>query len=122
MMLEWRHACIGLRCSRSPCERPWRVGVCDAPCIAGRRGTGAQPLRRRRVTMLEEELKSANVDVSAIAEWQRRDTEYRGRLTDLEAATQARNQARGPPRCRMRQAASAGTRSGWCTHTGPCWV
>ncbi len=42
--------------------------------------------------MLEEELKGASVDVGAIEEWRRKDAEYRGRLTDLEAATQARNQ------------------------------
>ena len=71
--------------------------------------------------MLEEELKTANVDVGAIAEWQRRDTEYRGRLADLEAATQARNQARGAPRCGTWQAASMGIRSDVCTRTGSCW-
>ena len=42
--------------------------------------------------MLEEELKGASVDVNAIEEWRRKDVEYRGRLADLDAATQARNQ------------------------------
>ena len=42
--------------------------------------------------MLEEELKGASVDVGAIEEWRRKDAEYRGRLADLDAATQARNQ------------------------------
>ena len=42
--------------------------------------------------MLEEELKGASVDVGAIEEWRRKDAEYRGRLSDLDAATQARNQ------------------------------
>ena len=45
-----------------------------------------------RVTMLEEELKGASVDVNAIDEWRRKDAEYRCRLSDLDAATQARNQ------------------------------
>lgn len=45
------------------------------------------------MTILEEELKSANVDLGAIEEWQRKDADYRGRLSDLEAATRARNQA-----------------------------
>ena len=54
-----------------------------------------------RVTMLEEELKGASVDVNAIEEWRRKDAEYRGRLADLDAATQARNQVTHPCRSRV---------------------
>ena len=45
-----------------------------------------------RITMLEEELGRMAPDLGVIEEWQRKDTAYGQRLTDLEAATAARNE------------------------------
>ncbi|CAK0785709.1 hypothetical protein CVIRNUC_008920 [Coccomyxa viridis] len=47
-----------------------------------------------RITMLEDELGRMAPDLGVIEEWKRKDAAYGQRLTDLEAATAARNEVR----------------------------